>query len=66
VEVELDMVLGLLILGVKDDGRGFDTGVKSNGIGITNMITRAESLQGTLHLKSSPGKGCELRVSIPL
>jgi PAS domain S-box-containing protein len=66
VQVELDMILGLLILTVKDDGRGFDTSIKSNGIGITNMITRAESLQGSLQLKSSPGNGCVLRVSIPL
>jgi PAS domain S-box-containing protein len=53
-------------LRVVDDGKGFTPSRKHNGIGIANMITRAESLNGTLSLLSAPGKGCELVVSIPL
>jgi signal transduction histidine kinase len=48
-----------------DDGKGFHTKRKSSGIGITNMKTRAESLNGTFHLISSPGKGTVLSVQIP-
>lgn len=66
VRVSVDAVVGHLHVHVTDNGKGFDPSKKSNGIGITNMITRAESLQGSLCLNSSPGGGCELHVMIPL
>ncbi|HUC79868.1 MAG TPA: PAS domain S-box protein [Flavisolibacter sp.] len=66
VVVTIEILVGHLHVYVKDNGKGFDTRKKSNGIGITNMVTRAESLQGSLRLNSSPGAGCELHVMIPL
>ena len=66
VTVTLDRLRGCIHLRVTDDGKGFDPLVKHNGIGIANMITRAESLNGTLSIRSTPGKGCELEASIPL
>lgn len=55
-----------LNLKVKDDGIGFDTSKKSKGVGITNMISRAETLKGVLSINSAPGSGCELHVRFPL
>jgi len=55
-----------LFLKIIDDGKGFDTNAKSQGIGLNNMKTRAESLDGSFHVKSSVGMGCEIDVSIPL
>jgi PAS domain S-box-containing protein len=49
-----------------DNGRGFDPAEKRGGIGITNMTTRAESVQGSLQLESAPGKGCTLTIKVPL
>jgi PAS domain S-box-containing protein len=51
-----------LILKIKDDGVGFDTSVKSIGVGLTNMQTRASLHNGKMKIVSSPGKGCELTV----
>lgn len=45
-------------LRIEDDGIGFDTKLKRQGIGITNMTTRAEALNGQLYIQSEPGKGC--------
>jgi PAS domain S-box-containing protein len=66
VVITADFILGHISLHVKDDGIGFEPEKKRNGIGITNMITRAESLKGKLKILSAPGRGCELKVSIPL
>ena len=66
VVVTLDSVEGHVRLQVSDDGRGFTPAGKHNGIGIANMITRAESLGGTCSILSAPGRGCELVASIPL
>ena len=55
-----------LILSIKDNGKGFDPHGKRNGIGITNIKSRAESLDGSFHLEAAPGKGCLVTVSFPL
>ena len=50
---------------IEDNGIGFDTGRHKQGIGITNMISRAEVLNGNLTLQSAPGQGCTLTVQLP-
>ncbi|HEY6504200.1 MAG TPA: PAS domain S-box protein [Chitinophagaceae bacterium] len=50
---------------VADDGKGFDTGAKRKGIGISNMINRVESFNGELNIISSPGNGCTIEIRIP-
>ena len=47
---------------VQDDGRGFDTSLKRNGVGLRNISSRAEVNNGTVSIISKPGQGCELRV----
>lgn len=66
IEVVLEYMMGNITLRVADNGSGFDTTKKSKGIGIANMITRAESIQGTLSIESAPGQGCVLQTRIPL
>jgi PAS domain S-box-containing protein len=51
-----------LVLSIKDDGIGFDTGKKAEGVGLMNIKTRASLFNGELSINSSPGQGCELRV----
>ncbi|AEW00649.1 putative signal transduction histidine kinase [Niastella koreensis GR20-10] len=51
-----------LLLTIADDGNGFDTTQKSTGIGITNIISRAELFNGRIKIESSPGKGCRMQV----
>ena len=54
-----------IILGIRDNGIGFDMETKSNGIGITNMRSRAESLHADFQLFSSIGQGCTIEISFP-
>ncbi|RYZ57109.1 MAG: hypothetical protein EOO14_11425, partial [Chitinophagaceae bacterium] len=54
-----------IFLKVTDDGKGFDTAARRAGIGITNMRTRAENLNGSFTLRSEPGKGCEIEIAFP-
>lgn len=51
---------------VQDNGIGFDLKEKIKGNGITNMISRAETLGGSLKFDTSPGKGCTMTVEFPL
>lgn len=54
-----------IILKVSDDGRGFNLNETASGIGIDNMRSRAESLDGRLTINSAPGLGCVLIAHFP-
>lgn len=45
---------------IEDNGNGFDTRAKRKGIGITNMMTRAELFNGRVKIDSEPGQGCRM------
>ena len=49
---------------IKDNGIGFDAKMKRNGIGLTNIMNRAESLNGSVKITAEPGNGCLLQVDI--
>lgn len=66
VSIRIDIKEKVFHLVIRDNGRGFDVNEVSDGIGITNMRTRAENLNGTFFIDSSPGKGCVLDVKIPI
>ena len=53
-------------LTVKDNGVGFDPGKIKDGIGLSNIRSRAECCQGTAQFISAPGQGCTLLVHMPL
>lgn len=60
----------VLVVQIADNGRGFDTEEKKEDgrdhFGLINMKERAELLDGTLTLKSAPGKGTTINVIIPV
>ncbi|HVT86120.1 MAG TPA: PAS domain-containing protein, partial [Chitinophagaceae bacterium] len=51
---------------ISDDGIGFDTNQKRNGIGLNNIHNRVELHDGRAKIISAPGKGCHVQISIPL
>jgi PAS domain S-box-containing protein len=55
-----------LKVSLSDDGKGFDPAQSRKGIGIENMMSRIQGINGQLCLSSSPGSGCVLELSIPL
>ena len=63
--IRLESVKNGLVLTVEDDGIGFDTNKTSDGIGLRNIKNRAGFYDGTTRIKSAPGKGCILEVTIP-
>jgi signal transduction histidine kinase len=66
VVVSLNEKQDNLLLCIKDNGVGFDKNLKTKGIGFRNIETRLELVNGSMYLNSSPGKGCEMIVSVPV
>ena len=55
-----------MLVGIKDDGIGFDTEAKVQGIGIRNMKKRVKEVDGLLEILSSPGNGAEFKFTLPI
>lgn len=66
VIIQLSQHGGTTVLTIKDDGKGFTPDDNQEGIGFTNMLSRAKVFNGEMKVQSSPGKGCMVYVSIPI
>ncbi|MBA4852494.1 hypothetical protein H1R81_18940 [Emticicia sp. BO119] len=67
VSIELVKHESELVLVVEDNGKGFDTkDAKNHGIGIKNVATRVEYLNGSVNFDSAIGRGTSVIVEIPL
>lgn len=51
---------------LEDNGKGFDTSLKREGMGLLNIHERAELLNGTAEIHSTPGEGTTIEVFIPI
>jgi signal transduction histidine kinase len=55
---------------VQDDGRGFaarrEGHSEARGFGLKNITERARTMGGEVRIKSSPGQGTRVEVTIPL
>lgn len=70
VEVVLSFEHDLLSLEVRDDGVGFDAeatnDVAPSSLGLIGMRERAQLVGGVLVVRSRPGEGTQLSVTVPL
>ena len=72
IEVRFWQEDNLFVAVVRDDGLGFDTqAVNKNystrgSLGMVNMRERAERIDGSLRLESSPGHGTSVTLVVPL
>jgi signal transduction histidine kinase len=71
ISVELGEKRGRAVIVVRDDGRGFDPGAAverrgGKGLGLLGMRRQASWLRGQATIRSSPGGGTVVRISVPL
>jgi two-component system sensor histidine kinase DegS len=60
--------LGSITLIVKDNGQGFEleTAAEGSGLGLISMRERVEKLSGTISYQSTPGRGTEIQILLPV
>jgi signal transduction histidine kinase len=69
IRVDLDFGEKRLCLTVNDDGRGFDAAhppQSHGGFGLLGMRERASDLKGELNVRSTPGQGTTVNLTVPL
>lgn len=68
VEIDAGLVDGMLLLSVKDNGKGFDVEAvaDSKSYGLIGMAERARQFGATLEISSEPGRGSRVLLRYPL
>lgn len=73
IEVMLQQSDTLVVITVRDNGKGFDEKLVEkrsvnieSGRGFFNMYERTEYINGSLDVKSAPGKGTTIELTIPI
>jgi signal transduction histidine kinase len=64
-EVSLSNGDGSLRFAVTDDGRGFDASATSYGTGLQGIADRLAAIDGTLAVRSAPGRGTTISGVVP-
>jgi two-component system sensor histidine kinase UhpB len=62
---------GRIVCSVRDDGKGFDQAAElggngTGGIGLRGIRERLHVLRGTLQIHSTPGRGTDLIITVPM
>jgi two-component system sensor histidine kinase UhpB len=66
VDLELECRDQLIVLTIRDDGRGLSPGSLPSSNGIRGMRERAMLIGANLVIESRPGEGTEVRLAIPV
>jgi signal transduction histidine kinase len=72
VDLQFDIRSDVVIVKIKDDGRGFDSGslqlpdTPFLGLGLIGMADRTALVGGDLRIYSRPGEGTQIEIEIPL
>jgi len=66
VHISFSLKDDILGLAIHDNGIGYDSTEKANGIGLENISSRVKKLNGTFAIESNPNKGTHLTIRIPI
>jgi NarL family two-component system sensor histidine kinase LiaS len=66
VAVSLSYDVEAVLLTITDDGCGFDTSAQHDGMGLSSMLERAETLNGEFAVESETGEGTRITVTLPM
>jgi len=64
IEVSINTTKQNIVFSVADNGIGFDKKQITSGNGLNNIVTRIESIGGTVTTDTSPNKGCKTTIKI--
>ncbi|NHE56886.1 sensor histidine kinase [Cyclobacterium plantarum] len=64
ISIKLSMDEEKFLLTIEDDGVGFDASKPSNGLGIKNLKSRIQAIEGQVEVRSAPQKGTHICISL--
>ncbi len=63
VSISIEEDNGMLCIVVSDNGKGFDTSAVKGGIGLKNILSRAQMIGATVEMKSEPNAGTSVIIT---
>jgi two-component system, NarL family, sensor histidine kinase UhpB len=65
VDIDIRRANDQIVLHIRDNGIGFDTGKTTSSSGLKNMKSRTAAIGGAFDLQSEPGNGTCIKITIP-
>ncbi|MFC0603117.1 ATP-binding protein [Winogradskyella pulchriflava] len=65
IKISISLEKNVICLDIIDDGEGFDTSKSKKGIGLKNMMSRVDEINGKITFTSQSGNGTVVNVKIP-
>lgn len=65
IKISISLQKNVICLAIVDDGDGFDTSKSKKGIGLKNMASRVEDINGSISFSSEVAHGTMVKVKIP-
>lgn len=65
VKISLQLKNNVILLTIEDDGKGFDINKSRKGIGIKNINSRIEEIEGVAKFDSKINQGTVLKITVP-
>ncbi|MCR8666873.1 sensor histidine kinase [Aestuariibaculum sp. M13] len=66
VDISFTLKNNVICLEIKDDGSGFDVNKLKSGIGLKNMKSRINDINGTIDISSEKNKGTQVIIEVPI
>ncbi len=66
IQIDLNLIENNLNIIFSDNGSGFNSELKSNGLGLKNVRSRIERLRGDLTIDTNKGNGTTFIINIPV
>lgn len=65
INISFDLKNNVILLSISDDGKGFAVNKSKKGIGLKNINSRVEEVNGTVQFDSEIGKGTTIKIEFP-
>lgn len=66
ITIGIKLNINRIMMTLSDNGIGFDVTGKKKGIGLQNMVSRVNELNGVIDIKSKKGKGTQILIELPI
>lgn len=66
VDISFTLKNNVICLAIKDDGSGFDVSKSRAGIGLKNMRSRMNEINGSIDIESGKNNGTQIKIEVPI
>ncbi|HEY5688254.1 MAG TPA: ATP-binding protein, partial [Yeosuana sp.] len=66
IKIGIRLKNNVILLSITDDGSGFDVNKAKSGIGLKNINSRVNEINGEIRINSKKGEGTTVEIQVPI